>query len=228
MTSKLGIDCKPACKQEIGCIIQSCPRMKTFLVYKKMLRASCSPQHLMPFGLLLIFICGLFTPSLSHSEELNLLSISMRTRISEQTILGEDAPEDFEAYDVSANFGLPWKRYSTSGWGMGTRLMASAGVLQGAGESALVLSLIPELTLGSEEGRFTLDLGVGGALLSRHRFGTQNYGGPFQFALTLGLDVPLYKKLRLGYRLLHYSDAGLNGSDTIGVDFHMIEFGYSF
>ena len=57
--------------------------------------------------------------------------------------------------------------------------------MQGASETALVASLIPELTLGSKDGRFTLDLGAGGALISRHRFGTQDYGGPFQFALTL-------------------------------------------
>lgn len=178
------------------------------------------------FGLLLCFICSLLAPRLSYSEDLNLLSLSMRARVSEKTILGEEAPEDFEEFDVAANFELPWKRYSTSGWDVGTRLMASAGILQGAGETALVASLIPELTLRSEDGRFTLDLGAGGALFSRHRFGTQDFGGPFQFALTLGVGVRLYKKLGLGYRFLHYSDAGVNGSDTTGADFHMIEFIY--
>jgi hypothetical protein len=178
------------------------------------------------FGLLLSFICCLLAPGLSHSEDLSLLSLSMRARVSEKTILGEESPEDFQAYDVAANFGLPWKSYSTSGWGLGTRLMASAGILRGSGKTALVASLIPELTLGSVDGRFTLDLGAGGALFSRHRFGTQDFGGPFQFALTLGVGVPLYKKLGLGYRFLHYSDAGVNGHHTTGADFHMIEFSY--
>ncbi len=191
-----------------------------------MLPVRCLPHYLISFELLLIFICCLLAPSLSYSEDMSLQSLSIRARVSEKTTLGKDAPEDFEAYDLSANFGLPWKSYSTSGWGMGTRLMASTGILRGAGESALVVSIIPELTLGSKNGRFTLDLGAGGALLSRHRFGTQDYGGPFQFALTLGLDVPFYKKLGLGYRFLHYSDAGVNGSDTIGADFHMIVFSY--
>lgn len=72
----------------------------------------------------------------------------------------------------------------------------------------------------------TLDLGAGGALFSKYRFGTQDYGGPFQFALTLGLRMPLYKKLGVGYRFMHYSDASINGPDTIGADFHMIEFIY--
>lgn len=185
-------------------------------------------HHSFYVGLLPIVIFCLLAPDQSYSEDLKLQSLSMRARVSEKTLLGDDAPEDFEEYDLSANFELPWKSYSTSGWGMGTRLMASAGILRGAGENALVVSLIPELTLGSEDGRFILDLGAGGALFSRHRFGTQDYGGPFQFALTVGVGVPLYKNLGLGYRFLHYSDAGVNGSDTTGADFHMIEFSYRF
>ncbi|WP_410000329.1 acyloxyacyl hydrolase [Halomonas sp. I1] len=32
----------------------------------------------------------------------------------------------------------------------------------------------------------------------------------------------------MGYRFLHYSDAGVNGPDTTGADFHMIEFRYRY
>jgi len=143
-------------------------------------------------------------------------------------VLGDVAPEDFHEYDVVASFGLPWERYSPSDWGVGTRLMASAGALRGAGSTAFAVSLIPVLAFGSRDGRYTLDLGIGGALLSKHRFGTQDFGGPFQFALTLGVGVPLYERLGVGYRFLHYSDAGTNGSHTTGVDFHMIELIYRF
>lgn len=170
----------------------------------------------------------LLVPGRSLSDDPTLQSLSLRARVSEQTLLGADAPEDFEEYDLSANLALPWEHYSPSGWGMGTRLMASAGVLRGAGEEALVVSLIPEVTLGSDDGRFIVDLGAGGALFSRYRFGTQDYGGPFQFALTLGVGIPFYQQLGVGYRFLHYSDAGVNGPDTTGADFHMIEFRYRF
>ena len=186
------------------------------------------PPHSTSSGLALIFICSLLAPNTVYSEGMGLQSLSLRARVSEQTVLGADAPEKFHAYDVSANFGLPWKRYSMSGWGVGTRLMATVGLLQAAGENALVVSLIPELTFGSEDGRFILDLGAGGALFSRQSFGTQDYGGHFQFALTVGVSVPLYRNLGLGYRFMHYSDAGLNGSDTIGADFHMIELSYRY
>ncbi|WP_083235907.1 acyloxyacyl hydrolase [Halomonas caseinilytica] len=44
----------------------------------------------------------------------------------------------------------------------------------------------------------------------------------------LGVRVPLYRRLGVGYRFLHYSDAGANGPDTTGADFHMIEFRYRY
>lgn len=186
------------------------------------------PPYSVSFRLLLIALACLVATSPSVADDLELQSLSLRARLSEKTLLGDEAPEDFEEYDLSANIALPWERYATSGWGVGTRLMASAGGLRGAGDSALVVSVIPELTLGSEDGRFLLDLGAGGALFSRHRFGAQDFGGPFQFALTLGIGIPIYRHLGVGYRFLHYSDAGVNGSDTTGADFHMIEFRYRY
>lgn len=166
--------------------------------------------------------------AITVAEDLRLMSVGVRARVTESTVLGQAQPESFQEYDAVVHIGLPWERYSLSGWGVGTRLMGSAGVLRGAGETALVASLIPMLVFGSQDGRFTLDMGAGGALLSRDRFGTQDYGGPFQFALTLGAGFPLYQRLGVGYRFLHYSDAGINGSDTIGADFHMVELTYRF
>lgn len=176
-------------------------------------------------ALLGLVLC-ILAPWPSRAEELRLLSVGIRARVLETTIIGDTPPESFLEYDALVNFGLPWRRYSRSGWGAGTRLMASAGALRGARKTGLVISLVPLLALGSQDGRFTLDMGAGGALLSRQRFGTQDYGGPFQFALTLGAGVPLNKHLGLGYRFMHYSDAGINGSNTTGADFHMVEFTY--
>jgi hypothetical protein len=178
--------------------------------------------------LLLSFIWNLLVPLSSYSEEMRLLNLSFRARFSGATTLGEQQPEEFEEYDLAATFGLPWQRYSSSGRGVGTQLMASAGIMRNGGDTGLVASLIPMVALGSEDRRFFIDAGAGVALLSKYEFGTQDYGGPFQFALTAGIGFPVHKRLGLGYRFLHYSDAGVNGPDTIGADFHMIEFRYSF
>jgi Lipid A 3-O-deacylase (PagL) len=175
------------------------------------------------------FVLGVLAPSPSQAEDVHsLVSIGVRARIGGERVLGEEQPEAFREYDVVASIRLPWERYYPSGWGVGTRLLASAGLLQGAEDKAFVFSLIPVLAVGSQDGRFVLDFGVGGAWLSRHTFEKQDYGGHFQFALTAGIGVPLYGQFGVGYRFLHYSDAGIHGKNTIGADFHMVEFVYRF
>ena len=181
-------------------------------------------------GVLLVTasVCFL-VPGRGDAEQDSLLSLSLRTRVSGATTLGDPQPEEFQEVDLATHFRLPWTLYAfNAGWNIGTQLMASAGVLRSSGTSGLVVSYIPEVVFGSDDGRFTLDMGAGFALLSRYSFGTQDYGGPFQFALTAGAGVPLYKRFGLGYRFLHYSDAAVNGADTIGADFHMIELRYRF
>lgn len=178
--------------------------------------------------LLLCSIWSLLFPHPGYCEEIRLLNLSFRARLSGATTLGEQQPEEFHAYDLAATVRLPWQHYSSSGWGVSTQFMASTGILRNGGENGLVFSLIPGVALGRDDGRFFIDLGAGGALLSKYRFGKQDYGGPFQFALTVGAGFPLYKRLGLGYRFLHYSDAGVNGPDTVGADFHMVEFSYWF
>lgn len=177
---------------------------------------------------LTIFVDCVLAPRPGNAADLDLLSVGVRARVDEKRVLGEEQSESFRAYDVVASIRLPWQHYSPSGWGVGTRALASAGVLQGAGQTALVVSLTPVLAFGSEDGRFTVDLGAGLALLSEHRYAQQDFGGPLQFSLTFGVGVPLYRQVGVGYRFMHYSDAGVHGSDNIGADFHMVEFIYRY
>lgn len=178
------------------------------------------------FALAILFL-GMLAPWQSNAEDVQLLSIGIRARLGGQRVLGSEQPETFREYDLVAAIGLPWKTYaqSDSSWAA-ARLLASVGALNGAGKTALVASLIPVLALG--DGWFTFDLGAGAALLSAHRFGSQDYGGPFQFALTVGVAAAIYRRLGAGYRFLHYSDAGTYGGHTIGADFHMVELTYRF
>lgn len=177
---------------------------------------------------LLVILAAMSSSKFCIAASYDLQSFSVRARLSEQTVLGKDAPERFKEYSVSGNFSLPWNQYNDAGWGIGSRLMVSGGLLRGVGKNALIVSLVPEVVFGSKDGRFTFDMGVGGALFTRYQFGSQDYGGPFQFALTAGVGVPLYDRLGVAYRFQHYSDASLNGDNTIGADFHMIELNYRF
>jgi hypothetical protein len=174
------------------------------------------------------FVIGALLPWPSHALDIQLQSIGVRARVGETRVLGKEQLESFHEYDLTTTVRLPWDARFRSGWGVGTRLLASAGALEGADKVALVVSAVPLLAFGTRDGRFNLDMGVGLALLSKHRYAQQDYGGPLQAALTLGFDVPLYRHAEVGYRFMHYSDAGAYGSDSIGADFHMVELLYRF
>lgn len=163
-----------------------------------------------------------------RAADADLQSISLRVRVGGDRVIGVEQPERFESIDLGAHWRLPWERYQASGWGVGTRLFTSLGWMRGASDSALVVSALPVLALGTRDGRYNLDFGLGAAAMSRHRFTQQDFGGYLQFALTLGASVPVYRQWSLGYRFMHYSDAALHGEDTIGADFHMVELSYRF
>lgn len=160
--------------------------------------------------------------------DLDLAGAGVRWRVGGERVLGQEQPEAFREYDVWMAVRLPWQRYSTSGWGVGTRLLTSVGLLKGAESNALVVSVLPVFAFGSQDGRFNVDLGAGAAVLSQNKFAQQDFGGPLQAALTFGVGIPLYQRLGVGYRFMHYSDAGAYGPHTIGADFHMVELIYRF
>jgi hypothetical protein len=180
-----------------------------------------------PAALAVCFACVLASAP-CRGFELDTIHAGVRASFSNEDVLGKVQTENFHEYDLWATVRLPWQHYGESGWGVGTRLLGSAGLLKGAGQGALALSIVPVLALGSEDRRFALDFGIGLALLSRSQFGTQEFGGLLQGALTLGVTMPLYRRLGVGYRFMHYSDAGIYGHDTIGADLHTVEFSYRF
>jgi len=179
------------------------------------------------WAVLCLGLC-LLTPAPSRAEGVRLTSVGIRGGLTGFTVIGADERESFQRYDVVATVGLPGSWQSQSGWGLDTGLMVSAGILLGAGEAGFIGTLAPVLALRSEDGRFSLDAGLGGALLSKHKFGDQEWGGPFQLVLTWGLRVPVYRAIRVGYRYQHLSDADIYGNPSRGADFHMLELIYSF
>ncbi|MFH2134720.1 MAG: acyloxyacyl hydrolase [Pseudomonadota bacterium] len=171
----------------------------------------------------------MLTSARTHAEDLELQSVGIRLQVGEKShVIGALQPESFRESDVEAVFGLPWEHQFQSGWEARARLVTHAGVLRGQSDSALVAVAIPTLTLGTQNGSFLIDTGLGLAYLSRHRFDLQDFGGPLQFALTLGIEVPLFQNYAAGYRFMHYSDAGFYAPGTIGADMHMVELLYRF
>ena len=173
---------------------------------------------------------GVLFPSPSRADEVRWLSVGLRggTTIVERPVLGGAEKESFQQYDIVSTLGLPWSMYTESGWGVTTQAMGSVGALTGGGDTAFLATLVPGIALGPRNSLFSMDIGVGASLLSRHEFGRHDMGGSFQIVFTFGVRVPIYKAIGLGYRFHHMSDARMYGDGAKGVDTHMLELTYTF
>ena len=158
-----------------------------------------------------------------------LLSVSPRYGIGGDSPLGEEQKERFELYDIAALYRLPWGWWRrSSDWGLETRLIASAGELRGAGTTSLMATLVPGLAVTNRSGSVSIDVGLGPGFFTNHRFGAQDFGGPVQIVGTAGVGFDPLPGFHAGYRFQHFSDAGVYGPTSLGVDMHIIEIGYRF
>jgi hypothetical protein len=159
-----------------------------------------------------------------------LLSIGPRIGFGEKIPgMGKEQKYYFHLYDVAAVIKLPWSwALGESSWSLETRLIASAGLLTGANESGLMMTAVPDLALSGWEGLVTFDAGAGAGFFSNYKFGAQDFGGPVQIVATAGIRVNPFPHAYAGFRVQHFSDAGLYGPTSLGVDMYIAELGYRF
>jgi hypothetical protein len=171
---------------------------------------------------------AIYTPSLAG--DMAFLSIGPRIGFGEKIpLMGKEQKHYFHLYDIAALIKLPWSwPLGESAWGLETRLIASAGLLTGANESGLMMTALPVLALNGWNGLVTLDTGVGAAFFSNRTFGIQDFGGPVQIVTTAGIRVNPFPNAYTGFRVQHFSDAGLYGPSSLGVDMYIVELGYQF
>jgi hypothetical protein len=166
----------------------------------------------------------------SFAEDTWLVSIGPRIGFSEKTpLLGKQQKYYFHMTDVAAVFRLPWSwPLSGNSWNLETRLITSAGLLQAVGDSGLIMTIVPDLALSGWDGLVTFDAGAGAGFFSNYKFGEQDFGGPVQIVATLGVRLNPFSHAYTGFRLQHFSDAGLYGPSSLGVDLYIVEVGYRF
>jgi len=98
--------------------------------------------------------------------------------------------------------------------------------LIGADESGLMMTIVPVLALSGWKGLVTFDAEGGAGFFSNYMFGAQNCGGPAQLVATMGVRVSPLAHAYEGFRVQHFSDAGLYGPSSLGVDMYIGELGY--
>ena len=151
------------------------------------------------------------------------------TGIRYGTNAATDKAGALDRVDVFWSWRSPYAWEFTPGWDVGARLNASVGAIRGQGETGAVGTLVPTLAIGDTGDVFSFEAGVGVALFSKWEYGTvEDFGGPLQFILDLGVNYRVYKRLGLGYRFQHWSDGGIHGADNRGVEMHMLEFSYRY
>ncbi len=183
--------------------------------------------RLIPMGLVTILLC-LLPSEPARAGDVSLASIGVRGGVSGLSILGDAAQEDYVQWDLDATFRLPWSWYHRSDWGLGSKLLVSAGALIGAKEPGFLGTLVPEITFGPKKEWISFHIGGGIGLMSKWEFGEQDFGGPFQFIANLGVTIVPFHPIGVGYQFQHISDSHIYGDKSRGVDMHLVEASYRF
>ena len=198
-------------------------------------RRACGPRvsgfhRFCTFSVVAALAFTILVCSSALAEESTLISIGPRIGFSTTTpLMGKQQKYYFHLYDVAALFRLPWQAPLGDGsWKIETRLTTSAGAIEGGGEAGLMATLVPGLALSGWDGLVSFDVGTGLGFSPRYRFGVQNFGGPVQIVATVGFTLNPVAHGYAGVRAQHFSDAGVYGPNSLGVDMYIVEMGYRF
>ena len=170
----------------------------------------------------MVFVLIGFVPLHISASEVVWRSIGLRGGVNDS---GND--EDFEQYEGFAVWNLPWKWQWESGWTVGTYLEANAGVLNGDDTLAFIGAIGPGIFITGIDGIVEISMGINPTIISKHKFGDENLGGPVQFTSHVGLNIIFFNQIHIGYRFQHMSNARIY-EENPGLDTHMIELGYRF
>lgn len=176
----------------------------------------------------LVLFFALLLPAPIFGEEFEWTTIGIRGGVNfKDAGLPPGEKEDFEQFDVVGTLGFPGSWDAPWDWNARYQLTTTGGALRGSGDAGFIGTMIVGVAVTKMPWRTTLDFGLGGALLSKWKFGRQNVGGPFQFIAHGGWLFHLPGNLMAGYRFHHMSDGTIYGNNR-GVDLHMLEVRYHF
>ena len=99
--------------------------------------------------------------------------------------------------------------------------------MRAAGESAFVGSIGPGIYFTGFKEKIDITMGINPTIISKHKFGDENLGGPIEFTSHIGIALYFTQHFAIGYRLQHMSNAVLYEHNP-GLNIHMIEMSYRF
>lgn len=120
-----------------------------------------------------------------------------------------------------------WQRYMGSGWQARAHLETSLTRIDGMGDGRLrvsVLGLTPTLRFEPRLFPAYLEVGIGVGYFDRTKVNeSKSVGTNFEFGDIVGLGLKFgdRRQHEIGYRFVHYSNAGISSRNP-GVDFHSL------
>jgi len=137
--------------------------------------------------------------------------------------------DEFDQFDIAMSMPLEWQKDLGSGWLMHSDLEGILGVLTWDNDTALKLSVMPNLLMTSPSGKLELIAGIGmGVMLGETEFGNDHdLGGPFFLQGNLGVRWYLTESFFAGYRYYHQSNAKIYSNNS-SVNLNQVEIGWKF
>jgi hypothetical protein len=134
---------------------------------------------------------------------------------------------NFHMVEATVNWDLPWAWDLGARWRLQSRLDVAAGYLGDPGGNAAIGMVGASLLVGQQKSPLSFEAGVSPTLISETKFGTKDFGIPFEFTSHVGVNWDVTRRVRLGYQFQHMSNAGL-GSTNPGINLHALGVGYLF
>lgn len=155
----------------------------------------------------------------SFGQETNLVSFSLESAGARYGIPANNQARGLQQAEIFSNYYLPWL------WVFGrfevqSRLDLTMGWIGGHDQNAFVGTLGPSLQFRWRNIPLELDLGSSPTVLSTHEWGKLDVGTELQFSSHAGIDWNITRHIRIGYRFVHMSNAGIREPNP-GVNMHM-------
>lgn len=122
---------------------------------------------------------------------------------------------------------LPCEGGLGHGWRISTWCDASVGWLASRGDHGVVGTLGPVVRFDREGWITHFEGGLSPTLMSRNKYGEDDFGTAVQFTTHLGVLVDVTQRWSVGYRWQHMSNAHL-ADDNPGLNLHMLTVHYRF
>ena len=151
-------------------------------------------MHLKRYWMILVLLLVSLATRPAAGNEIVWRSIGLRGGVYD----GRN-DEDFKQYEGFGAWSLPWIWHPHINWTIGTYFEANAGVLRADGESAFVGSIGPGIYFSGFNNKLDISMGINPTIISKHKFGDENLGGPIEFTSHIGLNLNFGRHFTIGF-----------------------------